>query len=341
MGVAAGRGGAATPTDVAGHDDGRVRDATSDRLGDRDGVRRPGPAAPADDRHAFVQERPCVLRQVLGRGGVHESPADLRGTPGVRARHERDVAGRRPHVADHTQQLRRTLAAVRADRIRPQLDQALGDLRRRRAQQRAVVLRERRAHHDRERRRARAGGGERLLHLAQVRLRLDDQQVDAAVGERGGLVPVGLERILRLDPAVRSQPHAQRPHRTGHEPGAGVTGEGRRGAVELGRPRGETVRAQPEPVPPERVREDDVGAGVDERAMDLEDPLRVVDVQQFEARADRLALLDQRRAHAAVGQERPFGEEGSERGAVHHPSVGASRWPRRSACQPVFVSVCA
>ena len=52
------------------------------------------------------------------------------------------------------------------------------------------------------------------------------------------------------------------------------------------------------------------------------DPLRVVDVQQLEARADRLALLDQRRAHAAVGQERPFGEERSERGAVHHPSVG-------------------
>ena len=285
--------------------------------------------------------RACSARY-SGVAGYTNRPPTCVGPPGVRARHERDVAGRRPHVADHPQQLRRTLAAVRADRVRPQLDQALGDLRRGGAQQRAVVLRERRAHHDRERRRARAGGGERLLHLAQVRLRLDDQQVDAAVGERGGLLPVGLERVLRLDPAVRSQPHAQRPHRTGDEPGAGVTGEGRRRAVELGRPRGEAVRAQPEPVPPERVREDDVGAGVDERAMDLEDPLRVVDVQQFEARADRLALLDQRRAHAAVGQERPFGEERSERGAVHHPKCRSLVTDsRRSSVSSVFVSVCA
>ena len=85
------------------------------------------------------------------------------------------------------------------------------------------------------------------------------------------------------------------------------------------------MRVEPEPVPPERVREDDVGAGVDERAMDLDDPLRVVDVQQLEACADRLALLDQRRAHAAVGQERPFGEERSERGAVHQKCRSVSR----------------
>ena len=42
---------------------------------------------------------------------------------------------------------------------------------------------------------------------------------------------------------------------------------------------------------------------VDERAMDLQDPLRVVDVQQLEARVDRLALLDQQRAHAAVEED--------------------------------------
>ena len=75
---------------------------------------------------------------------------------------------------------------------------------------------------------------------------------------------------------------------------------------------------EPEPVASERVREDDVGAGVHVGTMDPHDPLRIAHVQQLEACADRLALLDQRRAHAAVGQQRPFGEEGSERGAVHH-----------------------
>ena len=57
-----------------------------------------------------------------------EPPTCVR-TSGVRARHERERPGRRSHGADHAQHLRRTLAAVRPDRVDAQLDQALGDVR--------------------------------------------------------------------------------------------------------------------------------------------------------------------------------------------------------------------
>ena len=162
-----------------------------------------------------------------------------------------------------------------------------------------------------------ARGPERLLHLQQVRLRLDDQEIDTALREGRRLLAIRRERVLRPHPPVRRQPDPERPHRPRDEAGARVPSERRGGAVQLAGPRGEAVDVQAGSVATERVREDDGGTRMDERAMDGDDPLGSLDVQQLEARADGLALFDQRRAHAAVGQERAVGEERSEGRAVH------------------------
>ncbi len=170
---------------------------------------------------------------------------------------------------------------------------------------------------DRDPRRSRASGGQRLLHLTQVRLRLDDQQVDASLRERDGLLPVRRERVFRFHPAVRSQPHAERADRSGDEAGAGISRERRRGAVQLADARGQPVHVQAETIATERVREDHVGSRVHEGPVDGHDPAGVLDVQQLEAGTERFALFDQRRAHAAVGQERSLGDERPESRAVH------------------------
>ena len=222
----------------------------------------------------------------------------------------------------HAEQLRRPFAAVRADRVGTELGEALGDLHRRGPEERSIVLGERGAHRDGDARRSLARGPERLLHLQQVRLRLDDQEIDACLRQGLGLLAVRGERILRSHPAVRRQSDPERPDGPRDEAGAGFPSERGGRAVQLARPRGEAVDVQAVPVATERVREDDVGARLDERAMDGDDPLGSLDVQQLETRADGLALFDQRRAHAAVGQERTVGQERSEGRAVHRASVG-------------------
>ena len=193
-----------------------ARPTFAHRLGDRGGMRRPRAATSSDDRGALVDRGERQLGHVPG--SPDEPTAEPRGAAGVGSRRDRHRAGDRTDRSNEPERLRRALAAVHADHVgfpgRP------GGPRPAPASSRArIVPGERRAREDHEAGRSLARGGERLLHLPQVRLGLDHQEVDAALGERLGLLPVGLERLLRLDASVRRQPHAERAHRAAHQLG--------------------------------------------------------------------------------------------------------------------------
>jgi hypothetical protein len=126
------------------------------------------------------------------------------------------------------------------------------------------------------------------------------------------------------------EPDAQRAHRARDELGAGVARERDAGDAQLGEPVGEPMPFEPEAVRTERIRDDEAGAGADERRVDVRHARRRPNVQLLHARVDRRPSGDQRRTHAAVGEERPFGQ--ARRKAVR--SIGCSLPPRRAGLGP-------
>ena len=108
--------------------------------------------------------------------------------------------------------------------------------------------------------------------------------------------------------SVRLETDAQRAHRTGDDRGAGVARERDAGNAQLGEPVGEPVPFQAVSVRTERVREDEAGAGADERRVDLRHARRRPHVQLLHACVDGDPPCDQRRAHAAVREERRLGQ---------------------------------
>ena len=113
--------------------------------------------------------------------------------------------------------------------------------------QRAVVTRERHGHHQRQIRGDRPGRQDRLFDLGEVGLRLDGEQVRTGLGQRRRLFRIGVERLLRLDPAERREAHAERAHRPGDH-GAGLERDAHTPDVEIRHPIGQPEPGQAEPV---------------------------------------------------------------------------------------------
>ena len=78
----------------------------------------------------------------------------------------------------------------------------------------------------------------------------------------------------------------------------------------------EPVERELEAVRAERVGLQQVGAGGDVLLVDALDDLRVVEVQDVEARVERHAPGVEHRAHGAVGEERPALEPPDERAGL-------------------------
>ncbi len=78
---------------------------------------------------------------------------------------------------------------------------------------------------------------------------------------------------------------------------------------------------EPEPVRTEGVRQEQAGAGLGERAMDLLDERGLGDVEELEAGVDLRAEGDQRRPEAPVGDDRTLCEQLAEPRPVHDRSV--------------------
>ena len=86
------------------------------------------------------------------------------------------------------------------------------------------------------------------------------------------------------------------------------------GPVQLGHTVAELVEVETEPVSSERVGEDDVGAGLDEPAMDLLHEVALLDVEQLGAASALEAKREERGPHRPVGHEiLVVGEQTGER----------------------------
>jgi hypothetical protein len=270
-------------------------------------VPRAGSAAPTDDRSPLVQERARDLADVLRRRGIQEPAAHLGRPAGVRPGDDRRFGRERRDRSDHAEHLRRALATVHAERIDAEVEQASRDHLGRVAEQRPIVAGERRAREERQPGRRVARGAHGLLQLAQVGLGLDHEDVGAGLRQGRRLLAVGVESLGRVDPAVRLQPDPERADRSADELGLGSAGAfdtrraDRRHAV------GEAVAFEPVPVRTERVRQDELRAGSDERGMDRGHAGGVAFVQRLHTRVQCDAGVDQRRAHPAVGDQRRVG----------------------------------
>jgi hypothetical protein len=127
---------------------------------------------------------------------------------------------------------------------------------------------------------------DRHQQLSQSGERLEDEEVDAALGERRRLL---LEYPLgggALDGSNRLDRPPQRSHAGGHQdaPAGVVAGLGRypgRCQVDLAHPPFEVEVGQPEAVGPEAVGLDDVGAGRDVVAVDSQHERRLQEIDLF------------------------------------------------------------
>src|SRR5262249_29172933 len=154
---------------------------------------------------------------------------------------------------------------------------------------------------------------ERRLRLEDVLLGLDDQQVDAALDQRAGLLVEDLDQAPEADVAeggvVGRGQEAGGPDRAGHEAvGAGcLAGDLSRPAVDLDRVVREPPLVELQAAPLEGVGLEHLGAGIEHGAVDALDDVGTIEDERLmalalEATVVLLAELEllERCAHAAV-----------------------------------------
>ena len=274
-----------------------------DRRGDRGDLHRRRPAAAADDPRAQIARVRGEVREVLRRRvREHDAVPGQARQADVGHGREREVAVRRVHLVQGRQCGLDADSVVGADRREACVAQRFDRRLRGHSAERLTLLVEGEHGHDRE------GGDlphglDRLLELVELEEGLDHEEVDAARIERCGLLFEDPAAVVRRDVAEL----AERADRPGDEnvPAcdlAGLTSELHPGAVDVLDLVLEEVRAQLPAVGPERVRFDQVGAGVDEADVQGDDRLRRAQIRLFRAAKPRYGAGDER-AHTAVADE--------------------------------------
>ena len=113
------------------------------------------------------------------------------------------------HPLDGSEYGRRSYAAIATDRVRAPLGQSRRGRFRGRAVQAIGILIDRHHHQDRQRRGHRFGRKNGLLRLIQRGNRLDQQHIDAALGQAANLLRKGCARLIQADLSQRLQTRAQ------------------------------------------------------------------------------------------------------------------------------------
>ena len=165
------------------------------------------------------------------------------------------------------------------------------------------------------------GPDRRGLQPEQVELGLDDQQVDAALEQRGHLDLVRVAELGEADLAERGELGA-RAHRTGHEALAvgsrvvvgHLAGDASVGQGDLVRPLGHVVLAERDGERSEGVRLHDVGADVEVGGVEACDDVGTGDAEQLVAAFERLT------AEVVGGQVLAL-EPGSGSAVVHDDAL--------------------
>ena len=204
--------------------------------------------------------------------------------------------------------------AVGADGRGALLEGEGDDLGGRRAHHRARAAVERERQHEREiGRAAHAVDGGSGLDLAEHRL--EQEQVDAAVCERLGLLGIGVGRLVVRERAERLAQLAGGAERSGHED-VGADGLARqlgRAAVELACALGQRSVREADARAAERAGQDDVGARLREAAVQLDDAIGVGEHPFLGRDADREAHALAGRAGRAVGDQHIAAREALEK----------------------------
>ena len=178
-------------------------------------------------------------------------------------------------------------------------------------------------------------GDDRRLGVQRVEDRLDEQEVDAALGERGDLLRIARPHLLERHRAVRRvidlrrdrERDVERPDRSGDEAWpvgrplvprvGGCTGETGALTAHLRGEVAEVVVALPDRRRRERVRRRDVRAGGEVRVVDLGNELRAREVEQVGITLDVAAVLAQQLA-AVLGLGQPPAVDEHAPRAVEH-----------------------
>ena len=306
-------------------------------------VLRGGAAAAADEPSARVHHPLGVLRHV-GRGReIDQALADPARQAGVGLDTQGQPPGLGVHLLQHLVEGARADRAVRPEGLNRKTPQGARDLGRRSARERDAVVGERHLSDDRDvGDRADRRHGER--DFLQVRKRLDDEAVDAALEEGLGLLPKRRQRLVGGDRSERRQILPEGPDRAEHEHVlaralAHVARERDTPPIHLAHLALEPVDRELEPVRAEGVGLDAIGAGGDVVGVDRLDHARVVQVEDVEARIERDTARVEQGSHRAVAQERPRAQTAAK--LVRHAPPGArsecARRPgrRRSrSCRP-------
>jgi hypothetical protein len=181
-----------------------------------------------------------------------------------------------------------------------------------------------------------AGGGDGRLAVERVEDRLDHQQVDAALGERGDLLRVrGLDLLERDRPVRRvfdlrrqAQGDVQRADRPGDELAAGffggLAGDPRAADVHLVDVVLQAVVGLADAGGGEGVRRGDVRARGQVLAVHVEDDVRAGEVEQVRVAGDVVGVLAEAVA-AVVGRGQPGALQHRPPGAVEHGDAGAEQ----------------
>ena len=151
-----------------------------------------------------------------------------------------------------------------------------------------------------------AGGANSDAELFERRLGLDDDGVDAACDQRFRLLGEGFLDARARDLAVGLEESAERTDVAEDEAGAlaeGVARDSRGGAIDLVHALRLVVALEHDARAAEAVGDEEVGAGLDVRALDGEDLLGSVEVPGLAAAAWREPRLLQLGAHGAVAEE--------------------------------------
>ena len=231
----------------------------------------------AVEREAAEQLARLLCRLVVAAEGIRQ--ACVRIAEHRHGRNPRELGEKRPHLGGSE-------GAVHRDRERVGvLDRDPERLHRLAGQRPSAAIDDGERDHDRE-----VGGGvpgcdDRRLGVERVEHRLDDEQVDAALGQRCDLLGVRVADLVEgaravgglVDARRERQRHVQRADRAGDETRPvgrrdAVTrcaGDPRRLEVDLAHERLEAVVGLPDRRRGERVRDRDVGAGREIGVVDL------------------------------------------------------------------------
>ena len=181
-------------------------------------------------------------------------------------------------------------------------------------------------------------GHESFARLVQRRHCLDDEQIRACFDQGMNLLREGGTCLFESGLAQGFEPHTQRTNRSADpgrsclfffQVGGGLFGQFDARGIDLSHFGAEAVAIEPKAVCTEGVGLKDFRARLEVLLVDGEDHARIGEIQLIEAPVDEDAAGIQHRAHSAISEDRPVGENVCK---LRHSSVMLThRWSKWAA----------